>query len=224
MKIKTRGEKLLEYDQAYPDREPDPEKALRAYFVSRGWNLEKASKKAREKYKKIVANRRYETIRFIMYEYPMKTDRPRTVRGHTYSPNAKENHDYFERAIRKVVKSLKLISTPAVITIDAYFEMPKQVPPDEVILYECKVLDVEDTPDYDNVGKCYTDIQKLITITDDDIFHRGVVNKFYSVIPRVEITIRYITKHESDYIYKKLKARKSIKALIAEGRLELSKL
>lgn len=224
MKIKTRRERLVEYNQAYPVRVYKPDDAIRKYFNFRGWDLDKACDKAKKKLKTIEEKREYETIRIIMYEYPMKTDRPRTVKGHTYSPNARENREYFEKAVRQVKKALQLITTPAEIVIDAYFEMPKQVPPDEVILFEAKVLDIIDTPDYDNIGKCYTDIQKLVTITDDDIFHTGLVRKFYSVMPRVEITITYIVSHESDYIFKKLKNRKSIKELIAAGQLELRKL
>lgn len=102
--------------------------------------------------------------------------------------------------------------------------MPEQVPPDEVLLYECKVLQVEDTPDYDNIGKCYTDMLKNNIVLDDDIFWSGTVNKFYSVTPRVEITIRYIKSHESNYIYKKLKHRKSVKELTEAGLLSITKI
>ncbi|WP_300943821.1 RusA family crossover junction endodeoxyribonuclease [uncultured Duncaniella sp.] len=224
MKIKTRRELLSEYNQSHPARNLEPDEAVRAYFKARGWNLEKACEKARKKLAKIEEGRVYKTIRVIMYEYPMKTDRPRTVNGHTFSPNAKENHDYFEKAIKGVIKTLRLISTPSEIVIDAYFEMPKQVPPDEVILFEGKVLDIVDTPDWDNIGKCYSDIQKFVTILDDDIFHAALVRKFYSVTPRVEITITYIESHESDYIYRKLKNRKSVKTLMEAGQLELKKL
>lgn len=224
MKIKTRRERLSQYNQAYTAREYEPADAVRAYFKERGWNLDKACDKARKKLVKIMENRTYKTLQIIMYEYPMKTDRPRTVRGHTYSPNARENHDYFEKAIKSLRKTIQLITTPSEIIVDAYFEMPRQVPPDEVILFEGKALDILDTPDWDNIGKCYSDIQKLVTILDDDIFHAGLVRKFYSVMPRVEITITYIESHESDYIYKKLKNRKSVKELMAAGQLELHKL
>ena len=224
MKFKTRKEKIETYNKQYTNRSYDSERSLREYFDKRGWNLEKACKKARKKFKVIEDQRSYETIHIVMYEYPMKTDRPRVVYGHAFSPNAKENHTYFDRAIKQICKTVNLINTPAEITIDAYLEMPKQVPPDEVILFESKVLDVVDMPAYDNIGKCYTDILKNVLVTDDDIFHSGTVNKYYSVIPRVEIRITYQAYHDSDYIYKKIKHRKSVKELIAAGQLELKKL
>lgn len=154
----------------------------------------------------------------------MKTDRPRTFKNHTFSPNAAANKKYFDRALKQVIKVIKLINTPAEISIEAYLEMPAQVPPDEVILFEAKVLDVLDMPDYDNIGKCYTDILKDVLISDDDIFHHGSISKFYSVLPRVDIYIRYLKYHESDYIYKKLKHRKGIKAAIAANQLILCKI
>lgn len=194
---------------------------LTQYFNDRGWDINKATQKAIAKYKKICDQREYESIRIILYEYPMKTDRPRTISGHTFSPNASANHEYFEKAYKQVVKSLKLINTPAEIEIDAYMEMPKQVKPDEVILFESKVLKVVDTPDYDNIGKCYTDMLKNTLITDDDLFHVGTVRKYYSILPRVEIRITYIKLHESEYVYKKIKNRKSIKKLQEDGMVDL---
>lgn len=225
MKIKSRDQLLKEYKKEHPFTYTDLESALHKYFKDRNWNFNKAVKKASKKVSIIENNRKYKTIRIIFYEYPMKTDRPRHTRfGHTFSPNAKANNDYLRKAIKVVNKSIKLINTPATIQIDAYMEMPKQVPPDEVLLYECKVLQVEDTPDYDNIGKCYTDMLKNNIVVDDDIFYSGTINKYYSVVPRVEITIRYIESHESDYVYKKLKTRKSIKELIAAGSVELKRL
>lgn len=224
MKIKTRQDRLEEYNAKYTDRDYDPDRCLRAYFEERGWDLEKATKKAAKKLNRILESREYETIRVVFYEYPMKTDRPRTANGHTYSPNASANHDYFEKAIKRVTKAIKLITTPAEIEINAYLEMPAQVKPDEVILFEAKALDVVVMPDYDNISKCYTDMQKSVTILDDDIFHTGIVHKFYSVLPRVEMRVTYIKCHESDYIFKKLKSRKSVKEAIAAGRLMLEKL
>ena len=221
MKFKTRKQKLLEYNDKYADRTDDINIELRRYFNDRNWDMENAIKKANQKIKKILDNREYETIRIILYEYPMKTDRPRTIRGHTFSPNAAENHSYFEKAWKSVVKSLKVINTPAEITVDVYMEMPVKVKADEVLLFESKLLDVIDTPDYDNVAKCYTDMLKNIVVVDDDLFHVGLVRKYYSVLPRVEITIRYIKLHESEYVYKKLKGRKSIKELQASGRVDL---
>lgn len=221
MKIKTRDTKLKEYCEKYPITYSDIELALKQYFNIRKWDMNKAVAKAKKRIKSIEKHRIYKNIKITLYEFPMKTDRPRsTFRGITYSPNAKANNIYLSKAIKSINKTIKLLNTPATIVIDAYLEMPEQVPPEEVLLYECKILQVEDTPDYDNIGKCYTDMQKNNIVVDDDIFWSGTINKFYSVVPRVEIHIRYIEKHESKYIYKKLKNRKTIKELLNKNMIE----
>lgn len=229
MKLKSRNQLLKEYNDKYDSRiSNDIEENIREYFKQNKLNLDKACIKARKKLDKIILNREYETIHIIMYEYPMKTDRPRSFRNHIYSPNAAANHSYFEKAVKSIYKSvknvLKLINTPAEILVDAYLEMPAAVPPDEVILFESKILNPIDMPDYDNIGKCYTDILKNVLIIDDDIFYTGTINKYYSVLPRVEITLTYLRQHESDFIFKKIKNRKSVKEAIASGQLLLQKL
>lgn len=223
MKIKSRDQKLSEYNEKYSDRTGDPILELRKYLAELK-NPDKWIKKAQEKALLIMDQREYETVRILAYEYPMKTDRPRSINGHTWSPNAAANKSYFDKALKSVVETLKLVNTPGEIEVEAYFEMPAAVPPDEVILFEAKILNPVDKPDYDNVGKCYTDVLTDVLITDDDIFWRGEIRKYYSLLPRVQITIRYIRKHESNYIYKKLKSRKSIKAGIEAGQIVLEKL
>lgn len=223
MKIKSRAQKLAEYDEKYPERIDDAVERVKRY-LSQQKNPEKWVKKAKEKALRIVEEREFRSIHILAYEYPMKTDRPRTAGGHTFSPNAAANKNYFDKAIKKVIDTIKLINTPAEIIVEAYLEMPKQVPPDEVLLFEAKILNPVDKPDYDNIGKCYTDIFTGILTADDDIFWHGEIYKWYSLLPRVDITIRYLSKHESDYIYKKLKNRKSIKAGIASGQIILEKM
>ena len=49
MKIKSRKQKITEYNEKYPNRYYDPEISLRNYFLSRGWNFDKAVKKAEKK-------------------------------------------------------------------------------------------------------------------------------------------------------------------------------
>lgn len=224
MKIKTRTKMISEYNEKYIGYGTDLEKCLKRYFRENNLNFEKACLKAKERAVAINEERKYETIHITMYEYPMKTDRPRTFNGTTFSPNAKLNKTYFEKALKKIVKDIKLINTPSEITIRAFLPMPTGIPPEEIILFETGLLHPIDKPDYDNIGKCYTDILTDVLISDDDIFYSGKIIKYYSVLPRVEIDITSLSKHESKYIYKKMKARKSIKEAISNGILTLEKI
>lgn len=224
MKIKSRKQLLKEYNIVYKDKTESMIQRLEDYFNERNLNLNKALKKALVKAQQIQDTREYTVIHITMYEYPMKTDRPRVLRsGHTFSPNAAANKAYLQKAIKKLWKEIKLIHTPSTIRIDAYLEMPNSIPADEVILYELDILNVETIPDYDNIGKCYTDMLKDVLIVDDDIFYCGTIHKHYSVLPRVEICIKSLKEHESEYIYKRLKNRKNIKELIKKGYVEIHK-
>ena len=204
--------------------EADPLERIRRYFSDNGLDLQKACVKASEKAAHIIDNREYESIYICLREYPMETPRPRTFNGHTFSPNAAANKRYFEKAIKQVVSDISRIYTPAEVRIDAYIEMPSNVPPDEVILYEAKLLHVEVHPDGDNLCKAYLDMMTDVLTTDDDLFYHLDIYKWYSLEPRVEIRITYETALESDYLYKKLKTRKTIKALLKSGQIELKKL
>lgn len=219
-KIKSRRTRMQEYEEAFPIRNPDALSRLESY-LSKQKNPDKILQKAADKAVQILEDREYESIHITLYEYPFQTARPRTFKGHTFSPNAAENKAYFDTALHKVIETIKLINTPGEIEVEAYLEMPKAVPPEEVILFEARLLTPVEKPDYDNVGKCYTDMLTDVLIIDDDIFWRGEIKKFYSLLPRVEITIRYITKHESKYIYKKLKSRKTIKHGLETGQVVL---
>lgn len=202
----------------------DSSERIKAYFATNGLNLGKACVKAAEKAARIIDQREYESIHICMREYPTETMRPRTFNGHTFSPNAAANKRYFEKALKRVTDELRLIYTPGEIQVDAFLEMPSQVPPDEVILYEAQLLHPESYPDGDNVLKAYLDMMTDVLTVDDNLFWHMDVRKWYSLEPRVELHITYETRIESDYLYRRLKGRKSIKEAIQAGQLELLRL
>lgn len=224
MRIKRRAQLLCEYNQRYSVREySNPFSVLEQYFNEEGLDYTTYLKRAKDKLEALSETLSYKTVSIILYEYPMKTDRPRRAKfGTMYSPNAAENKRYLKRAVKNIISDMKLIHTPGEITIDAYFEMPKKIKPEEVILYEMKKLKVHTTPDYDNIGKCYTDMLKDVIILDDDMFYSGTINKYYSLIPRVVITIRYLSDYDSDYTFRKMKNRKSVKKAMQEGFIEFN--
>lgn len=224
MKIKSRDQRLREYNEVYPVRPSDSLELIEEYFKSHNLSLEKACDRASKKLKVIMDERSYESIHILLYEYPMETARARVVQGHAYSPNAAANKRYFEKAMEKVIETMRLITTPAEVRVDGYLEMPSTVPPDEVILFESKVLDVVSKPDGDNLIKAYLDMMTSVLTSDDDLFYHLEVNKYFSLLPRVDIYVDYLKKNESDYIYRKLKARKTIKEGIKAGRVVLEKL
>ena len=59
-------------------------------------------------------------------------------------------------------------------------------------------------PDWDNVGKAYCDMIQDILIYDDSLVVEGVSKKFYSVKPRIEITIEYMEDYDCEFNKKKI--------------------
>ena len=221
MKIKSRDARLAEYNAAYPVHREDAEDRIRSYFAANGLNLEKACLKAAKKAEKIISTREYRSIHIVLREYPTETPRPRTFNGHTFSPNAKANKAYFTKALHSVIDTLELVSTPAEAYINAYVEMPSTVKPDEIILYESGLLRPATKPDADNTAKSYLDMLTGIVTVDDDLFYHLEVNKYYSLEPRVDIRIIFTECIESEYIYKKMKSRKTVKEAQEAGLVEL---
>lgn len=224
MKFQSRDQKIREYNEQYPVKNTDALERIRSYFDARGWDLAAASEKAAKKAVRILDERAYETIRIVLMEKPFQAERPRVWRNHAYSPNAANNKAYFEKAFHSVVTALRLVASPAEIIVNAYLEMPAGVPPDEVILFEAQLLNPVDRPDFDNLSKAYADMLTGVVTVDDDIFYRAEINKYYSLLPRVEILVTYLVRNESDYVYKKLKHRKVIRDGVKAGTVILERI
>ena len=54
-------------------------------------------------------------------------------------------------------------------------------------------------PDWDNLAKTYCDMINDCIISDDKNIIDGKLSKFYSIKPRIEITLQYASDFDSDY-------------------------
>lgn len=113
---------------------------------------------------------------------------------HVYVPNAHDDHSYMRRRLREDELSNlnQLIATPCMIDYDVYFRTPALSIPDiflcEVGIFRppfCK-------PDWDNIGKKYCDMYNANVWLDDSLVIDGSVHKYYSILPRIEIKLRYL--------------------------------
>ena len=76
--------------------------------------------------------------------------------------------------------------------------MPKNMPKVDVILSELGLNDMITTPDWDNLGKTYSDMIQKWILSKDSLIIDGRSKKFYSLKPRVEILIKYRESHTSN--------------------------
>ena len=65
-------------------------------------------------------------------------------------------------------------------------------------------------PDWDNAGKKYCDMFNSNIWLDDTLVIDGSVHKYYSILPRVEIKLRYLNALYNKNMYNALIKRKDI--------------
>lgn len=152
----------------------------------------------RTKIRKFI-NHRWEKDKYVIYFYPKATARPR-LSGFTkkfYVSDAKSNNDTFKKFCEELNIN-NLITTPCKLLIETYYPIPKLNKVD-TILAELKFIRPLSKPDWDNVGKTYSDMIQNNILLDDSLVIDGQSVKYYSIKPRIEITIEYMTKYDCKY-------------------------
>jgi len=114
---------------------------------------------------------------------------------HVYVPNAKSDSVYMQRLVTDTeLDSINgLICTPCDIEYNIFIKTAQNATITDKFLCEiglfrppfCK-------PDWDNAGKKYCDMYNSNVWLDDSLVMDGAVHKYYSILPRVEIKLRYL--------------------------------
>lgn len=152
----------------------------------------------------------YTTIRVVLYQIPQGAKRPRyrfINRGnltsaakidnsfiHVYSPDAASNHEYMKRLVtdQDFIQLEHLICTPCDVHYRAYFPTPKSYNKLETFMAEIGLNRPLTKPDFDNIEKLYADMYNSNVWIDDALTVSATINKFYSILPRVEIDLSYL--------------------------------
>lgn len=221
-KIKNKKKRLDEYNLRYKDI-PKDDPIKRIMYCIGDKLTERKVKEIIDKKNRILKKRSYSCIKITLYEEPVQSERPRhrSFGGiiTTYVPNAKDNKNYISKFIKKLKKDIN-IHTPIFIKINFYHPMPSSASIEEQVLFEAGIIPPVTKPDIDNVFKTYTDSLIGTLLLDDDLIYKAHIEKFYSFLPRIEMSIYYEDKFTSLYVYKKIKNRKSFKGAL--GEIELS--
>jgi Holliday junction resolvase RusA-like endonuclease len=170
------------------------------------------------KRKEIIENQlTYSCFKITYYEYPINSERPRSraMGGFVtnYVPNAKENKKFLEGLIKDLKKEIKIIHTPIYLKCDSYHPMPEAASVEEKVLFEMGILNPAMKPDFDNMIKAYTDMMIEKIILDDDLIYKALIQKHYSFLPRVEMSIYYEDQFASKYVYDRIRKRETFKRL-----------
>ena len=152
-----------------------------------------------------IRNIKWETLSYTIYLVPKATPRPRTsFRNHFYVSGASDNKKLFKKFYKQNEAYYKMIVTPCTFTCVSYLPIPKSMKMYEQVLAELGFIRPISKPDFDNLAKTYTDMIQGTLLYDDSLIIEGASKKYYSVKPRIEITISYMTDFDSEYNRKKV--------------------
>lgn len=150
---------------------------------------------------------------FVFYVIPKATPRARRSgrTGIFYVKNASDNSKMFKTFIDEHGESLGLVHTPCHLYVDVYLPIPSGMTRKEKVWAELKLIEAIGKPDWDNVGKTYSDMIQKYYLVEDALVTRGVVRKYYSFLPRVEITVDYQDEYDCNYHKRKIEGWKTYK-------------
>jgi Holliday junction resolvase RusA-like endonuclease len=133
-------------------------------------------------------------IKIILDIIPEQTPRPRfTMKGkRVYVENSKDNNDYIKHlAYHDCQEIYGLIQTACKFKCDCYLPIPEGWNKVDKLLAELGIKRPTSTPDWDNLGKTYSDMIQPWILNNDSFIVDGECHKYYSMKPRVEITLEY---------------------------------
>lgn len=221
----TRKQKQQEYQQKYGQIPIDYEERLR-YMINK-YNLSDAKMNEILYKRQEVLNNifwyDYKTIELL--EEPEGASRPRVrilknnfnklamidrSMVHVYVPGAGEDHRYMRELVNNELAQLdNLIATPCNIEYNAYFKTPSGLSITDTFLCELGLFRPPFAkPDWDNIGKKYCDMFNYNIWMDDTLVVDGSVHKYYSILPRVEIKLRFLNCVYTKSFYNSMKNRK----------------
>jgi len=153
-----------------------------------------------------VINTKWNKISYTIYLLPKATPRPRLGKsGIFYVKGANDNkkifHDWF------LQNNFEMIKTPCKFYCTSYFPIPSSMNIKDKILAELGFIRPISKPDWDNVAKTYCDMCQNYLLYDDSLIIEGVSRKYYSLKPRIEITIEYMEDFDSNFNRKKIYKR-----------------
>ncbi len=165
----------------------------------------------------------FKKLQIVFYEIPKASQRPRfTSKGFKfYVPEAADDRKYMKIFIKGNLDEFRVITTPMIIDLKAFFPTPTGFTKEEKILAELGYINPIIPPDWDNIGKKYTDMQNNEIFVDDSLIIDGRVSKHYSVKPRIEITIQYMNGYTSNTQLRTLTNRKTYLDLLEENKVDI---
>lgn len=191
---KTKMEK--EYNELYCDLPSEQNELIK--FIKNKVKIDY------EKYNKLnnhISSLKWNELKLEIYLEPYATPRARlNSRTNTFYVKGAAEH---KKIMENMISKFNIICTTTEILIKTYQKTPKSIKPHELLLAEEGKIRPHDK-DWDNLGKTYSDMIQGVLLLNDNLIVDGRTQKFYSIKPRVEVYIRYLSDFDSEFNMQKI--------------------
>lgn len=209
MSHKSRKQKADEYREKYSHIPIDYNERLSWMYDYYDINDKKA-KEIIDKRDAMISALYYKQISFVLYEDPEGSPRPRfriinrsnlmnmalsnSEFVHVYSITGKEDGMFMKRLITEedFIDLDHLLCTPCDLEYRTFTKTPSYYTKTDIFLAEIGLLRPISKPDFDNIAKKYSDMSNNNIWIDDIVVVDGTIRKYYSILPRIEITLKFL--------------------------------
>jgi len=220
--MKTRANKAAEYEAKYQDVPRDQRERLNWLCDQLHITTDKQYHDILAKRNLMLSNMYYSVYQIVLYEEPEGSPRPRarminrsnlahaaTVNPYSiqiYSLTGDSDRKYMSKLLSsdEVYHLESIIYTPCDVEYTTFSPIPSYFTKTDKILAEIGLIRPLAKPDWDNMGKKYSDMYTGNVWVDDVNVIRGVVDKYYSCLPRVEIKLMFLNTLYTTAQYKQI--------------------
>lgn len=222
--MKTKKQKMMEYEEKYSHIPKGYVQRLEYLYDTLDID-DKKSDEILAARNAIITSTYWTTLRIVIYEIPEYTPRPRARIIHragivnavtggsdfiqVYSITGRQNREFMKMFTAENVHELdQLLCTPCDIEYKVYFPTPSYYNKVQKFLAEIGLDRPLIKPDFDNIEKSYADSFTGNIWIDDIIVVDATIRKYYSILPRVEIDLKYSNQLYNFHQYKSMIKRK----------------
>lgn len=223
--IKSRKQKAKLYESKYSEIPRDYIERLSWMYDKYHITKAKAEEILRAKYNILSSLYYSDDILVVLYEEPEGSPRPRAryVNKSNLTSYAKSDPGYIQvysltgASDRKFMKRLiddndlmklnHLICTPCDVEYNTFSKTPSSYNTINTFLSEVGIIRPVSKPDFDNMEKKYADMYNGNVWIDDALVQDAAIHKYYSILPRVEIRLKFLNLLYTKSQYEQIKKR-----------------
>lgn len=224
--MKSRKQKAILYETKYADIPKDYHERLEYMYNKYKITPSKAAKIIDLRNNMMQSFHYSDELYIVLYEEPEGSPRPRAryinknnitrlakqYPGYIqiYSPSGPSDRKFLKQIVtdNELLQVDQLICTPCIVRYEAYFHTPSQFNSIDTYLAELGIIRPISKPDFDNIEKKYSDMFNGNIWLDDALVIESSMAKYYSILPRIEIRLRFLNllynKAQYDSISKRL--------------------